>query len=52
MHSNLGLGSNNEERGESCSMNLGLDSNLGLGSNNEERGESCSMNLGLDSKRK
>ena len=25
MHSNLGLCSNNEERGESCSMNLGLD---------------------------
>ena len=24
MHSNLGLCSNNEERGESCSMNLGL----------------------------
>ena len=26
MHSNLGLGSNNEERGESCCMNLGLHS--------------------------
>ena len=26
MHSNLGLCSNNEERGESCSINLGLDS--------------------------
>ena len=26
MHSNLGLCSNNEERGESCSMNLGLGS--------------------------